>query len=105
LLALCPRNPRTCGLPFPETALYVNRLVSSPLLVKLPFNLQQQRTDRVSIVCPKLPSPAVLMPVIASSLLQLHKPFQIPVSGFPDLEFDLELVTQGICDFPLTPAI
>jgi hypothetical protein len=84
------RNPQTCGLPFPETALYVNRPCSSLLLVKLPFNLQQQWPVRVSIDCPNLLSPALLTPVIASSLPQLHKQIQSPVSGITDLEFHLE---------------
>jgi hypothetical protein len=101
-LALWPRNPRTGGLPFPHTALSVNRPFSSPLLVMLPFGVQQ-RPDRLSIGCPNLLSLAVLTPVFASSLPQLHKRIQSPVSGIPDLEFDLELVTQGTCGLRLTP--
>jgi hypothetical protein len=90
-LALWPRIPRTGGLPFPETVLNVNRPFSSPLLVTLPFNLQQW-PDRGSIDCPNLLSPTVLTPVIASSLPQPHKRIQRLVSGILDLVFDLELV-------------
>jgi hypothetical protein len=53
-----PRNPRTCGLPFPETTLSVNFLFSSPLLLTIPFNPQQQRQNRLSIDSPNLLSPA-----------------------------------------------